>query len=414
VAAEQTLALSLTAIAERIAAQVPGAIARSYEQAWRPSTLDRIARQDAEAAASLAWARRVARSLDSSLIVAERATRARTLEARASALGHDADSLRTALARGRDTVARRAIERSLAALEPEREGIEYGLAASAWAVAASLDRAAEGTSDTSSIRESDEAAGWRNEGIARLQAYLANHPAGEGRADARYRLADLLEQRARVAFRGRMEQYLQSPSGAVPVLETAPSIALHRAILRDDPGFPHRDAVLFDLGTLLAETGDPEATRHFRELVDAHPGSPLAQESWLRLADEAFDERRYADAAPLYRSAVTGADTTLRVIALYKLGWTEFHEDHFAQATTAFGGCWTSTVTGTWTRASVSMTTPRCCSSTRWRVPAARRRSRSTSTALVRSLTNSSCCARWASTSASTRCSPRRWRRTSC
>ena len=337
VAAEQKLVSALMSISERIAAEVPGAIAQSYAHAWRPSTLDRIARQDAEAAASLAWARRMARSLDSSLIVAERAAHARALEARASALTHDADSLRAVLARARDAVARRAVERSLAALVPEREGIDYGLAASAWAVAASLDRAAEGTSDTSSIRETDEAAGWRNEGIARLQGYLVNHPLAEGRADARYRLADLLEQRARVAFRGRMEQYLQSPSGQVPVLETAPAIAVHRAILREDSSFSHRDAVLFDLGSLLAETGDAEATRHFRELVESHPASPLAQESWLRLADEAFDERRYADAAPLYRSAVTGADTTLRVIALYKLGWTEFHEDHFAQATTAFG-----------------------------------------------------------------------------
>jgi len=338
VATEERLVQALAAIAARIAAEAPGTIARSYQLAWRPSTLDRIARQDAEAAASLSWARRLALSLDSSLTVAGRAAHARALEARAAGLAHDADSLRGALAHARDAVARRAVQRSLAAIQPEREGIDYGLAASAWAMAASLDRANEVTGgDSSTVHETDEAAGWRNEGIARLKAYLTNHPAAEGRADARYRLADLLEQRARVAFRGRMERYLQSPSGAVPVLETGPAIALHRAILRDDPSFTHRDAVLFDLGTLLAENGDAEATRFFRELVDTQPSSPLAQESWLRLADEAFDERRYADAAPLYRSALTGTDTTLRVIALYKLGWTEFHEDHFAQATTAFG-----------------------------------------------------------------------------
>jgi len=336
-AAERVLVRGVAAIAARVADEAPAAIARSYERAWRPGVLDRIARQDAGAAASLAWARRLAASLDSSLSAAGRAERARALEARAAMLGGRADSLRSAATRARDVVARRAVQRTLAAMEPEREAIDYGLAASAWAIAARLDHATAGATADSAAAESPEAVRWRDEAVVRLQAFLANHPDAEGRADARYRLADLLEQRARVAFRSRMEQYLKSPAGAVPVLETGPSIALHRASLRDDPKFAHRDAVLYDLGTLLAEHGEAEATTYFRELVNDHPGSPLAQESWLRLADEAFDQQRYFDAAPLYRAAVAGADTTLRTIALYKLGWTEFHVDHFELAADAFG-----------------------------------------------------------------------------
>ena len=338
VAAERELVNAVGTIAARIAAEAPATIARSYQQAWRPGTLDRIARQSAEVTASLGWSRRLAASLDSSLVEAGKAAHARSLEARAIALGRESDSLSVSLVRSRDAMARRAVERTLAAIQPEREAIDYGLAASAWAVAASLDHANDATAaDSSETRESPEAAQWRDEGITRLQAYLANHPEGEGRADARYRLADLLEQRARVAFRGRMEEYMRAPSGAVPVLETAPSITLHRAILAGDPHFAHRDAVLFDLGTLLAERGETEATQHFRDLVNAFPASPLAQESWLRLADEAFDERRFLDAVPLYQAAVEGTDTTLRVIALYKLGWTEFHVDHFDRAAGAFG-----------------------------------------------------------------------------
>lgn len=335
---ERALLERVAAIAARVAAEAPAAIARSYERAWRPGTLDRIARQDAEAAAALAWARRLDASIDSSLAVAAAAARARELEAFATRLGGRADSLRIAVSREREAAARRAVQRTLAAMEDEREAIDYGLAASAWAVAAGLDSAAaRAGADSGSAGESPEAVRWRQEAIARLQSFLAGHPGAEGRADARYRLADLLEQRARVAFRERMAAYLKSPAGAVPVLETDGSIALHRASLRDDPKFSHRDAVLFDLGTLLAERGEAEATRHFRALVNDHPGSPLAQESYLRLADEAFDEKRYLDAAPLYRAAVAGADTTLRVIALYKLGWTEFHVDRFDPAADAFG-----------------------------------------------------------------------------
>ena len=335
--AERELVRAVAEFAARLATEAPVTIGRSYDLAWRPGVLDRIARQDAEAAASLAWAKRLAASLDSSLAAAGRAERARVLEARAAALGRRADSLRVAAGGRRDAVARGAVQRTLAAIETEREAIDYGLAASAWAVAANLDHATDAGTADSAAAESPEAVRWRDEAVTRLQAYLAKHPAAEGRADARYRLADLLEQRARVAFRARMERYLQSPSGAVPVLETGPSIELHRASLRDDPKFAHRDAVLHDLGTLLAERGEAEAITHFRALVNDHPGSPLAQESWLRLADEAFDQQRYFDAAPLYRAAVPGADTTLRTIALYKLGWTEFHVDHFERAAEAFG-----------------------------------------------------------------------------
>lgn len=337
-AAERALVESVVAIAARIAHESPARIERSYQQAWRPGTLDRIARQDADATGALARAQRLGGSLDSSLAVAAAAGHARELEARAGRLGRRADSLRTAVAKARDAAARHAVTRALAAMEPEREAIDYGLAASAWAVATSLDHATDAAAaDSTAPAEDPDAARWRDEAVTRLQAYLAAHPAGAGRADARYRLADLLEQRARVAFRERMERYTESPSGPLPRLETAPSVALLRAILRDDPKFAHRDAVLFDLGTLLAEDGQPDATAQFRALVNEFPDSPLAQESWLRLADEAFDDRRFLDASPLYRAAVNGADTTLRIIALYKLGWTEFHVDHFDRAADAFG-----------------------------------------------------------------------------
>jgi TolA-binding protein len=338
VTGERELARGVAALATRLAAEAPATIANSYTKAWRPGVLDRIARQDDEAGRSLAWARRLAGTLDSSLAEAGRAAHARALETRAAALDHRADSLLAFATRQRDAVARRTVQRTLAGIETEREAIDYGLASSAWAIAAGLDHAADGVApDSNATHESPEATRWRAEAIASLQAFLARHPAAEGRADARYRLADLLEQDARASFRERMAEYVKHPGGAVPVLETSQAIALHRAILRDDPTFAHRDAVLFDLGSLLAERGDPEATRHFRELVNTTPDSPLAQESWLRLADDAFDQQHFAEAAPLYRCAVNGRDTTLRVIALYKLGWTEFHEDQFERAADAFG-----------------------------------------------------------------------------
>jgi outer membrane protein assembly factor BamD (BamD/ComL family) len=337
-ATERDLVRRVAAIAALVGAQAPVTIANSYARAWRPGVLDRIARQDAEAGWSLTWAKSLAATLDSSLAATARATRLHAFEARAAALDRRADSLATAGTRQRDAVARRAVRRTLAAMEGEREGIDYGLAAAAWAMAAALDDDGDAARpDSVEAPENPEATRWRTEAVARLQAFLSRHPSAAARADARFRLADMLEQQARQDFRGRMQAYLRQPVGGVPVLETGPAIALHRAILRDDPSFAHRDAVLYDLGSLLAEHGDPAATTWFRELVNAYPGSDYAQESWLRLADEAFDQQRFADAAPLYQAAVEGRDTTMRVIALYKLGWTQFHIDRFEPAADAFG-----------------------------------------------------------------------------
>ncbi|MCC6653304.1 MAG: tetratricopeptide repeat protein, partial [Candidatus Eisenbacteria bacterium] len=137
------------------------------------------------------------------------------------------------------------------------------------------------------------------------------------------------------AFLRRQESGSASP-GAVPVLDPTRALALYRRMLAEDGDYAHLDAVRFNSGMILAEAGEPEARRFFADLVATSPGSPYCQEAWLRMGDMAFDEKRFAEAAPLYAHAAEGGEPTLSAIASYKLGWAHFNQDHFEPAADAF------------------------------------------------------------------------------
>src|SRR5262249_53315536 len=148
------------------------------------------------------------------------------LAARSTVLAHDADVRAQADAKLRAGVARTAVEHALAALEQEREGLDYGLAASAYArsvrlsAADTLPVAAEargkdpptgpdtlGATETSadSVARRD-----RDDAIARASIFLADHPQSPARGEMRFRLADLLVSAARVDFRARMAAWVRA------------------------------------------------------------------------------------------------------------------------------------------------------------------------------------------------------------
>ncbi len=359
---EEALARAIQDMVELTAAEAPGLIARSYEDAWRPNLIDRAIAQGAEAGRALAWARALEASIDSSLAASSGSAALRRLGLRLAAFERTTDSLRAAHAALRARVARRAVERALASLEAEREAIDYGLAASAYGLsvrstgpessdagaaiargqgsvaADTLDRA-QAPGDT---LEDPEAARERQQAIVMLQAFLEHHPHSPARAEMRFRLADLLLMDARQRFREQMAEYVRDPSEgrargrAVPVLTHAAALDLYRKILAEDPDFSHRDAVLFNAGMILADEADPEAARFFQDLVTAHPQSPYCQEAYLRMGDMEFNQSRFHGGVESYQRAAAGPDPGLRVIALYKMGWAHFNEDRFLEAADAF------------------------------------------------------------------------------
>lgn len=346
-AAEENLAHSVAASVESLAAQAPALIGRSYERAWRPGMIDRAAAQSGAGAQTLAWARRVAVSIDSCMTAAARPDSLRRLMAHAAVLAHIEDSLTAVHQALRQRVVQTALERAIAKLTVEREGIDYGLAASAYGMSVKFDRSDSAvTTDpndtTVTITEDPEAVRWRATAIQALDAFLKAHPQSFARGEMRFRLADLVLVDARQTFREKMARFVreQSKPGAatavVPTMDASRALDIYRRILREDRDFAHLDAVLFDAGMILADAADPEAITMFQQLVASYPTSRYCQEAYVRMGDVGFTDHRYAECIPYYEHAAQGADTTLRAIALYKLGWSRFSLDRFVEAADAF------------------------------------------------------------------------------
>jgi tetratricopeptide (TPR) repeat protein len=342
-AAEDSLWQEIADLARRVGDGTPGRIAASWERHWRPGLIARVALLAARAdSARGRVAARIA-LLDSAAAAAVTSGALRAQLARADSCARAADSLRRVHAGLRDALARAAVERTWAEIESEREAIDYGLAVSACAGVARPDpsaatAAAPAAADTT--RDDAATVSARRLAIAEARRFLERHPGSQARGEMRFRLADLLLLEARHEFRERMARRLaagpESASGPPPVIENEPALELYRAILAEDAAFPHRDAVLFHAGMLLADEGAPAAAGHLDELVTSHPSSPHVQEARLRLGDLEFEQRDFDRAVAHYREATDGPEAGLGVVALYKLGWALHNQERHREAAGAY------------------------------------------------------------------------------
>src|SRR5258708_18562287 len=325
------------------------AAARPRAPASPPAGAPRRGWARADAARTLADAQRLSHAIDSTLATLSSSPTLRGLAVTALAATRVADSTRARDDATRARVAHAAVTRALAALDVEREGLDYAVAIAAYAVSARLDHsdstaaatAADPRAALDAASEDPRARQWRTEAIEALRAFLEGHPQSAARAEMRFRLADQMRVEARQPFREHMAHFVQARSAGaapptLPVLDAEPALALYQTMLREDRDFAHLDAVLFNAGMILADGGDAHATAYFQELVAQHSDSRYAQESWLRMGDAQFDDHQYAACVPLFEHAAQGTDPSLRAIALYKLGWAHFREDRFVPAADAF------------------------------------------------------------------------------
>ncbi|MBK9471166.1 MAG: hypothetical protein IPO18_02625 [bacterium] len=336
-AQEMALSGQMESFNDAFAKRAPGLLGRSLREIWEPRLVEgnRALRTTLEAHATRTAS--LATELASLTAQAQAdAELARREQAHAAAVAHAAvmaDSLQST----RVVIAAAVAERGRQKLALEREGIDYHLADAAYW------RAVEVATDPATAEQADLVAPARELASARLDTFLARHPHSTTLSEARFRRADLDLFRAREAFQARMAGYLdQAGAGAdaaramAPLFDGERAAALYEAILRDDPAFAHSDAVLFNLGMLKADSGQPGAMDLLAQLVREYPNAAGAQEAWLRLGDDRFDAGDHAGSVPHYENAAGGNDPSLAAIALYKLGWARFADDGFAESGVAF------------------------------------------------------------------------------
>lgn len=335
---EQTLTAEAESLVTFFAERAADVINRSYAEVWRPRFADDSKLLRGELGAQLARARVIGTVLDLAIAETAKDPALAAETARRDELAKHLDALASKEDEVRREVARAVAQRGQATLQLEREAIDYHVADASYemAVDAALDN--EPNADSLAI------APLRSRAIGNLGTFLSRYPESVARGETRFRLADLLLMQARDDFQEKMAAFLgQAPSAdqmknraMAPFVDYEPAVALYRAILANDPAFPHQDAVLFNLGMILSDDGQAEAATYLTRLVEQYPDSPDAQEAWLRLGSDRFDKEDYAGCAPYFVRAAGGSDPAHAAIALYKLGWAQFEEDRFAEATDAF------------------------------------------------------------------------------
>ena len=333
---EADLALEMESFLTTFDVRSEDLVTRSHALVWRPRLQEQSPALRAALASELSRAHLAVAGID---VERERLANDpawRNAVAHHAALTARADSLAVAHQDLKMTVAAEVAARGMERLDTEREAIALHAAdASFWlAVAGDHDDDPSGNARSS-----------RTAALQRHQDFLEDHPEAAARSEVRFRLADLHLMQARDDFRVRMADFLgENPTaddlqdrGLAPFVDTAPAVALYGAILAEDPGYAHREAVLFSLGMILADDGNSEGETRLAELVREHPQSTYVQEAWLRLGDAGFDRRDLAACREAYGHASRGEDLDLKAIAYYKLGWARFEDDMFAEAADAFG-----------------------------------------------------------------------------
>jgi TolA-binding protein len=334
---EEALATQAEQFLGFFAAHYAGVIRLSFDRAWRPHLAENSKRLQGELAVEMARARAIDTSIDSTRTALAHDAELAALARRGHALVARGDSLDVAAVKARSEIAVAVAKRARAALSVEREAIAYHMADANYEIAVDA-------STDSVTAEQPATALVRDRAIARLRRFVADYPSSPAHSTSRYRLADLELLAARENFRARMAGFLEGAPDSkqiqnrslAPFVNYAPAIEQYEAILREDPSFAHTDAVLFNLGMMLADDGRPDAMQYLQRLVAEFPAAPDVQEAWLRMGNERFDARDFAAAIPLLAHAVEGNDASFTAMALYRLGWSQFEQERFDDAIDSF------------------------------------------------------------------------------
>ena len=111
----------------------------------------------------------------------------------------------------------------------------------------------------------------------------------------------------------------------------------YQAFLDAFPNSKHRAEVLYNLAYSYEEEGDLDrAVSLYDELALTAPDAAFTPEIYLRLGEHNFEINRFDKAIEYYQKVLDMGDTQLYEKALFKIGWSRYAMDQFAEAQDAF------------------------------------------------------------------------------
>jgi tetratricopeptide (TPR) repeat protein len=177
----------------------------------------------------------------------------------------------------------------------------------------------------------------RTEAIGLLRAFIETEPTGEARAEALFKLAELLWEDARLAFLARMDQYERALEACrragdkctdrpkEPRVDLTEPEGLYRQILTDHPDFRRTDLVLYLVGFAAQEQRkQEEALGFFRQVVERYPSSPLYGDAWMMIGEFYFGAGQWAEARAAYANILSRPEAATYDLALFKTAWADW------------------------------------------------------------------------------------------
>ena len=177
----------------------------------------------------------------------------------------------------------------------------------------------------------------RDEAIGLLRAFIDTEPTGASRADALFKLAELLWEDARIDLLARMDQYERALEACrrageackdrpkEPRVDLAEPENLYRQILTDHPNFRRMDLVLYLVGFAAQEQNrQQEALGFYRQVVERHPDSPLYGDAWMMIGEHYFNAGQWAEARDAYARILSRPDAATYDLALFKTAWADW------------------------------------------------------------------------------------------
>lgn len=186
-----------------------------------------------------------------------------------------------------------------------------------------------------------------DEAIQENEMLLRKYPASEFAPTVMFQLAELYARKADLEFQRRMTLYeaemakydqgLLSTQPVMPRINLQKAIATASKLLEKFPNVEFKDRVLYRLGMSYLDEGNrEEAKEYFARLLAEVPSSPLAPEVNFRLGEYYFERREFQQAINYYKRLLDKWDSPYFEMGLYKLGWSYYNSNDFANAISSF------------------------------------------------------------------------------
>jgi len=183
--------------------------------------------------------------------------------------------------------------------------------------------------------------------ITHHTAIIAKYPNEAFIPNLMFELAEAYASKSQYEFKQKMKQYDEEikkfESGELTIEPTLPRISYKNTIeicyklFEKYPDIPFKDKILYRLAICHLDEGNNEkAKEYFQRLLFETPQSSKISEAHFRLGEYYFHQREFHKAIEQYKNLLQNWDDPYFNMALYKLGWSYFNINDYANAISTY------------------------------------------------------------------------------